>query len=180
MKARRGVSLVELLVVMTACTALLTTSAVVLHRMMHAQTKTRDFLAVQRNSLRLSEQFRSDVHRAKSAATDDLAAGTVVRLQLDESQTVEYRHSEGTVQRGLLDNDEIVAREEFAFASGSKLAISREEPDLLTLSVTREPDDPGGPALQAFATPVHLRIAARLGGDRRHAEAPKVNEEASP
>lgn len=179
MKARRGVSLVELLVVMTACTALLTTSAVVLHRMMHAQTKTRAFLAVQRNGLRLSEQFRGDVHRAKSAATDDLPAGTIVRLQLDESQSVEYLDSAGIVQRLLLDDDEVVGREEFVFPSGSKLTTSREEPDLLTFSVTCDPDDPGGPGLQAFATPVHLRITARLGGNWRYAEAP-TEQEASP
>lgn len=170
MKTRRGVSLVELLVVMSACSALLTISAVLLHRMMHSQTKTRAFFAVQRSGLRLAEQFRSDVHRAASATTDDLPDQVVLRLQLTASQQVEYRYAAGIVQRTLLEGDKTVGREEFVFPPSSEMTVSKQDsPSLIVLSVTSTPGDPGGPAQQSFATPVHLRVEARPSRDQQYA-----------
>src|SRR5206468_8588477 len=101
MKIRRGASLVELLVVMSACTSILTTSVVLVHRVMHVQSKARSSLAAQRSALRLSEQFRRDVDQTHDALANDLPAEVVLQLQLPEKQTVEYRYLAGVVRRTL-------------------------------------------------------------------------------
>ena len=70
MTTRRGVSLVEVITLMTSCTAILTMSAVLIHRTMRAQEQMRYFFAVERAAQRLAEQFREDVHGAREAVTD--------------------------------------------------------------------------------------------------------------
>lgn len=172
MKEHRGVSLVELLVVMSLGTMLLTTSAVVLHRMMQSHGKTRHFLDASRSALRLSEQFRSDVHRAREATTDDLPPEIVLRLQLGEATVVEYRHAAGLVRRTQLVGEKVTSREEYAFPAGSRLTIREQmSPRLLSLAITSMPGDAGGPAQQGFATAIHLQIDAQPGRDSRYADA---------
>lgn len=60
---RRGVSLIELLVVMSAATVILTLSTGLIHRIMHAQSKARGLAEIERTTLRLGNRFRRDVHR---------------------------------------------------------------------------------------------------------------------
>ena len=67
MKPRPGATLVELLIVMSACSVVLTTSAVVMHRVFRAHSQSQAFLASQRNGRRFAEQLRRDIHRATSA-----------------------------------------------------------------------------------------------------------------
>lgn len=176
-KSRRGISLVELLVVMSLGAGLLTTSAVVLHRIMHSHGKTRNFLAASRSGLRLSEQFRSDVHHATKVTASDLDAPVVLRLQLGEARAIEYSHVDGTLRRTQLDGEKITSREEYSFPAGSQLAI-REQPSprLVSLSITSTPGDAGGPAQPGFATAVHLLIEAQPGRNSRYRD---VETEAS-
>jgi hypothetical protein len=171
MRKRPGVSLVELLVVMSLSTIFLTTSAVVLHRLMQSQGKTRDFFAASRNGLRLADQFRSDVHRARSATTDNLPAGVILRLQLSAAQAAEYQHLAGVVRRTLLENDQTVSREEFVFPAASRVEVRQAQtPRLLSLSIIHTPGDEEGPAQQSFATAVHLLVEAQPGRDRRYTD----------
>src|SRR5438045_3775634 len=146
LKARRGVSLVELLVVMSLSSVLLTTSAVVLHRMMLSHGKTRNVLAASRSALRLSDQFRSDVHRATGVTTENLDAPVVARLQLDGSNVVEYSYADGVVRRTRITDDKVTSREEYIFPANSQLAVGQSSPPLLSLSITSQPGDAGGPA----------------------------------
>jgi hypothetical protein len=178
LKERRGASLVELLVVMSLGAGLLTTSAVVLHRIMHSHGKTRHFLAASRSALRLADQFRSDVHRARKVTTDDLTEPVVVRLELGEASIVEYSHVAGMVRRTQVTKGEVASREEYSFPASSKLTI-REQPSprLVTLSITSTPGDVGGPAQQRFATAVYLQIEAQVGRDGRYTD---VDAEAQP
>ncbi|HND56023.1 MAG TPA: hypothetical protein PLV92_26590 [Pirellulaceae bacterium] len=67
MKPRPGATLVELLIVMSACSVVLTTSAVLMHRVFRAHSQSQAFLASQRNGQRFAEQLRRDIHRATSA-----------------------------------------------------------------------------------------------------------------
>jgi prepilin-type N-terminal cleavage/methylation domain-containing protein len=177
-KVRRGVSLVELLVVMSLGTVVLTTSAVVLHRMMHSHGKTRSVLAASRSGLRLSDQFRSDVHRATKVTTNDLPEGIVLQLQLGETNVIQYSHVAGVVRRTELEGEIVASREEYAFPANSQLTIREQSsPSLVSLSIRSMPGDPGGPAQHGFATAVHLLIEARPGRDSRYTD---VESEAKP
>jgi prepilin-type N-terminal cleavage/methylation domain-containing protein len=178
LKSRRGVSLVELLVVMSLGSVLLTTSAVVLHRVMNVHGKTRNFLSASRNGLRLSDQFRSDVHRVTKVTTSDLDAPVVLRLQLGEANVVEYSHAGGEVRRTQLEGEKTVSREEYSFPANSRVLIREESsPRLLSLSVISQPGDPAGSAQPGFATAVYLRIEAQVGRDSRYTD---VKAEAHP
>lgn len=176
-KHRRGVSLVELLVVMSLGAGLLTTSAVALHRIMHVHGKARNFLAASHSGLRLADQFRRDVHRATQVSITNLDAPLVLRLQLGEAQVVEYSHLGGTVRRTQSDGAN-VSREEYSFPAESQVSIREESsPRLLSLSITSQPGDGAGPAQQGFATAVHLQVVAQVGRDSRYTD---MDTEASP
>ena len=69
-KSRRGVSLTELLLLMSSYTMILSMCTVLLHRVMHVEIESRSFVDAERTSERLSRQFRQDVHQATAAEAD--------------------------------------------------------------------------------------------------------------
>ena len=163
---RHAVSLIELLLAMSACTVILTMSAALIHRIMHVQSKTRAIVDGERAALRLSEHFRRDLHAATSAETDSasLGAGVVLRLKLSGRQAVEYRRSEGTVLRIVLAGDATGSREQFAFPNDIELTVRDESPGLVTLSITSPPADSPAESRQRepSAGPISLQATARL------------------
>lgn len=171
MKTRRGVSLVELLLVMSAATVILTMSAGLIHRIMHAQSKARSFVDVERTSLRLANVFRRDVHQAidATAGDSDAGEGLFLRLKLPENQTIEYRRQPGAVLRLLLEDSRNVSREEFTFPPGIELTIRKDQPRLVVLSIHSRPGemptDDGRSEPNAYAIPVNLQVQAALSRD---------------
>lgn len=183
-KARCGVSLTELLVVMSACSVVLTMSAGVVHRVMRIQSATRYFFDVERSALRLANQFRHDVHRAGAAIVGgpDLGDGVVSRLTLSDDQTVEYGRAASSVLRTVTQRGKIVARDEFSFRSDIELAIREEDsPRRLVLSLASVPQtDSGGEKPQRFnpyTMPVNLQVEACLGRDRSFTDVATVQEQ---
>jgi len=168
MKSRRGASLIELLMVMSAGTVVLTMSTGLIHQVMHAQSRARAFADVERTSLRLANAFRRDVHEATSAELAEADGGDRVflRLTLPDNQTIEYGRREANIVRVLLEGSRGVAREEFAFPAGIELAIRREEARLIVLTIQSRPGEmPGeGDRSEAslFAVPVNLQVQAVL------------------
>jgi len=175
MRARRAVSLLELMLAMSACALILTTSAALIHRVMRAQSKTRSFFDVERSSLRLSGYFRRDVHQASEAETEgaDLGAEVFLRLRLPHKQTAEYRHVKGSVLRILSEGDKVLSREEFAFPSDIELAIRQDDsPRMITLTITAQPvetaqpaetsDGPSQQQMGPYFVPVSFEAAATL------------------
>src|SRR5437762_5225510 len=98
-KSRGGVSLIELLGLMSSCTIILTMSAVLLHRMMRVQIDTRAFVDMERSSSRLSQQFRQDVHQATAAVLGDskLKENVFLQLQLPQETIIEYSRLDGAI-----------------------------------------------------------------------------------
>jgi hypothetical protein len=171
MNTRRGASLIELLMAMTSCVVILTTSTALIHRVMKTQSKTRSFFEIERSSLRLSNSFRSDVHHSQSAsASHELGEGIVLRMKFSENETVEYSQRNELIQRTLSKGGEIIQREQFRFTPEINARVVVDESQRsITLSVV------GTPALtastdkrvmQAFATPVAFQATAILGRDR--------------
>lgn len=163
MNRRRGISLVELMVTMSACVVILTLSVTLIHRAMHAQSKSRLFFDVERSSQRLSESFRRDVQSASSAEVGD-EAGLLLQLQLAGGLSVEYRQSEGRVERLLHAGGSVRAREAFVFPPPTRLTAEKNAAGLVVLSVAA--DEAAASAarpLPSYTVPVCLHVEAVLG-----------------
>ncbi len=182
-RSRRAASLIELLVVMTASTVVITLTSGLLCRVMRIQVESRTHVDLQRNSLRLSEQFRHDVNAANAAVTDQdvLNAGDFLQLRFPDNRQVEYSHHGGTVLRRLSGHGNQVAREEFVFPATCEVAIQEDgQPPRLTLTITTGPGEAHSgddkPLNRALSIPVSLRVEATLGRDLRFATAPTRRE----
>ncbi|WP_254510199.1 hypothetical protein [Anatilimnocola floriformis] len=165
MKRRSGISLVELVVVMSGCAVLLSLSAALLQRVMQAQVRSRADADLQRTLLRLDQSVRNDVHTASAAETDPakLMAGAVLRLELPDSTAIEYRRQEAGLQRVQLSGQEIKSRETFSFPREIEPAVTRPHQRLIVLSI--EADD----ELFVDIPPVYVRIEAALPYERPRA-----------
>jgi hypothetical protein len=176
--------LLELLLTMSACSVAITLSAGLIHRAMHAQSKSRAFADVERSAMRLSNALRRDAHAADEAVTDaeSLDEGAVLRLQLAGDEAIEYRREQGTVERVELAGEVIQSREAFRFPADILLSIEQEPPRIVVLTLTTPPVAHSVSAadqrpLPAYATPVALRVAAVLGRSQAMPNSPPEQEQ---
>ncbi len=183
MKTRRAASMIELLLIMSACTVVLTLTGVLLHRGMSIQMQSRARVDAERTSLRLANQFRRDVHEARAAITLNGDQGKDVFLQLEfaDGRTAEYSREEGTVLRLESGGDEQTWREEFVFPAVGDLTIEEEsEPRRLILTITAKPTEQqpadGKPRVSLYHAPVSLQAEAVVGRNWRFNAAPAGQE----
>jgi type II secretory pathway component PulJ len=181
MNNRRGTSLIELLIVMSACTVVLTLSAELIHRVMRVQSRSQAFANSQRSAQRLSTAFRNDVHSASRYETDPerLGENGLIRLNPTVGPAVEYRHKNGTIERVVLADTSagqgasgegeqaVTAREQFAFSTEIDVTAGRDDnSELVTLTIKPHVDDrrSGKAPLRsiAFEAPVYLEVQATL------------------
>ena len=117
-RSLRGISLVELLMAMGGVSLVITSSAMLLHGVMRAQSESRRFFDDERTSARLARVFRADVHAAAQVAAP--AGERLVAFTLPDGGTIEYRHSADhrQIERRLLTpgNEAPVAREDYSLA----------------------------------------------------------------
>ena len=117
-RSLRGISLVELLMAMGGVSLVITSSAMLLHGVMRAQSESRRFFDDERTSARLARQCRADVHAAAQVAAP--AGERLVAFTLPDGGTIEYRHSADhrQIERRLLTpgNEAPVAREDYSLA----------------------------------------------------------------
>jgi type II secretory pathway component PulJ len=158
MRSRRGISLVELIVVMTGCAVLLSLSAAFLQRVMHAQMRSRVDADLQRTLLRLDQSVRNDIHTATAAEIDPakLNEGAILRLELPDAAAIEYRRQESGLLRVQLARGEITSRETFSFPREIEPEITRPQPRLIVLAIRADDD------LLVEVPAVHVRIEAAL------------------
>jgi hypothetical protein len=165
MTKRRGISLVELLHTLSACCMILTLSAGLIHRAMHAQSRARHIVDAERSAWRLSHSFRRDVHDTAKATIGEPSGELLVRLELSGGSTVEYRQASGRVERVREASGGVQSRESFIFPAEASIAATQPSDRLLSLSVeTPLPMNPTADTTPAlFATPVTLHVQAALG-----------------
>ncbi len=135
---RRAVSLTELLLALSMCTLILTTSGVLLHRVMRIESESRAFTDTEHSCTRLSQQFRSDVHQAATAELNqsDLRDGAFLRLHLPQDEIVEYGLEQGRVHRTASSGTKVTARDEFIIPLHARLTIKQlHSPNRLILSI---------------------------------------------
>jgi hypothetical protein len=170
-RLRTAMSLVELVAAVSACSVILTTCAVLLHRVMRADSDSRSFGDIERNAARLSNQFRDDVHQASAASLDHSKTSNevVLKLKLPKDQSLEYRCTAGRVLRMLTQNGKIAAREEFGFPEQSEFAVQeRDSPKRIILSITTQQKAIAGdvrPLKTYHAMPISLQVEAVVNRD---------------
>jgi type II secretory pathway component PulJ len=183
MSKRPAVSLVELLVVLSFSTVILTTSAGLIHKAMRAQEATRNFVDSERTALRLAAQFRSDVHAASAAEVTKLKDdGRLLKLTMEAGGSVEYRRDNASVVRVDMEAGRPTWRDEFVFAAPLAVSIhSQDSPRSLTLSLQAgaPPSNSASDAKRpprAYMVPTKLEIMASLNRDRRLSKASTSGE----
>jgi hypothetical protein len=172
--SRPGVSLTEMLVLMSSCTLILSMSAMLLHRVMRIEVDSRSSIDAERTCSRLAHQFRDDAHQATSFSikNDKSTAGEFLLLQLPQDQTVAYSRTDSGIERALSRKGKVVARDEFAFQRSCTVDIREEQsPKRVILTVASPVLDQSGdttkqvPSLKAI--PMGLVIEACVGRDER-------------
>lgn len=176
MKPRRGISLVEMLVVITGCAGILSISAVLLHRSMRSQEDTRYFFAVERAAWRLAEQLREDAHQSERVVleTTELDDDAFVRLLLADGGSVTYRRQGAQIVRVLARDGDATATEQYPLASAIELTLrERQSPRRLVLTIESSPADwlptPAKPRPSLREQPISLQVETVVGRDARHA-----------
>lgn len=107
---RRGVTLVEMTVMMTAVAVMLGTCALMLGLAMRLQSDALDAFGRSETLDRLASRFRDDAHSARSAAVD----GRTLRLTGEADRSVEYRVDEaGGLSRVVVAGGKDAAREDY-------------------------------------------------------------------
>ena len=164
---RCGVSLTELMLVLSSCTLILSTSGVLLHRVMRIEIESRTFVDAERACTRLSHQFRNDVHGAVAVDLKKmkLTEGVFLRLQLPENRSVEYAREKGLVRRTAHKGDKVVARDEFPIPPTATITINHlESPNRIFLAIAAPSIDAAtdnDARLQCYrAIPVGVQIEA--------------------
>ena len=182
----RGISLVELLMAMGGVSLVITSSAMLLHGVMRAQSESRRFFDDERTSARLARQFRADVHAAAQVAAqvaaqiEAPAGDRLVAFTLPDGGTIEYRHTADRrqIERRLLapGNPTPTAREDYSLAGPCAAVVTVAEKqihlelgtegadgELAPPGVVRPPRTPA----EAKRKPPALVVEAVLGRDLR-------------
>lgn len=173
MSTRRGVSLVELLVMLSACTTLLTLTGSLLHRAMRVDVQARANSNAERTTMRLSEQFRQDVHDAATVTLGAAPAeGTFLQIELGSGRLIEYSRAGGAVLRTETGSRLSAWREEYVFPEIGSLTIGQNAgPDRLHLTIitapAKEPANGSKPQRGGDMVPVSLSAEAVVGRNAR-------------
>jgi prepilin-type N-terminal cleavage/methylation domain-containing protein len=195
MKRRRGYSLVEMIVVISAGTVLAGLAVTLLGALLHASgtinEEVRGIVAVRR----LSEQFRDDAHaalRAEALPKDGASAVAGMRFELATGHTVAYELLPTVIERTERVDDAVRARESFFLPPGTIAAASlstaavapvateeqakNSEPTLATLVIAPGSQADKSPELDAdtAARAAHaaVRIEAVVAKDHRYHRLP--------
>jgi len=163
MRRRQGFTLIEMLVIIAAGTAMMAVGLGLLHMLLQLEQGAREEARRQTALGRLADRFRGDVHAAGRFAAIDAAGTPGWRFSLDENRTVEYRAGRREVIRTEFAGDDAVARESYVLPSDASVSIGlvgEAAPGIVRLRVA--PDD-GRPLTIWRGT----CIDAELAKDRR-------------
>ena len=160
---RRGYALIEVLVLITVVTAMLTLCAGMIHLLMRLDRAGRLAADVANDLDRLTHDFRDDAH---ASATLDPPAQTPERLTLKipDGRTVEYQVRPGDVLRTVRQGEKVRRFEVYRRPARASVRIDLTSDGprrFAALVIDRPPDG------QADSQYRDYRIEAELGKDRR-------------
>ncbi len=122
MKSRRGVSLIEMGVMMSLASTLVGISVGLLYVLIRAEGRARNDVRCGIALGRPADQFRDDVHAATDGSVSD-AEG--LQLHVNKTPvTVVYHIEPGYVTRTRRDGEEVRQRESFALPRGAVVSLA--------------------------------------------------------
>ena len=166
--ARRGWTLIEMLVTMMVAGAMTGVSVKMLSTLFHSERTGIEHVTRLTTVSRLSRQFRADIHAATDLQLAGDAQQPLVRITSGDQRQIQYaRHPQGllrTEQRPsrTLNNQDLLRLQ------GSRFRIedSKRSPRIVTL-IIETPDKFPTDAKQPAGTTRELHIEALLGRDYR-------------
>ncbi len=138
---RRGVSLIELLIVISIMGTVFILSGVTFHLLLRSEKVVAQSFVTERSISRLAVQFREDVHRSKSGTVVASTTGTAFEMILADANRfcARYVITKDGLARLLVEQDLVTAREDFRlpdcrveFGSGTEA-----DPFVKTLVIAR-------------------------------------------
>lgn len=175
MSGRRGVSLIELLVVMSISGVLLGTASTMVCMLLSVHKSVRSHVQDSASRSRLAEQFRLDVHaataivRLEPGGAGPPAPGWVFRL--DGQETLRYVVEPRGIVRCEYRGDKIVGRDVFLFSDDTTAAIEVDSEDLPTVVRLRIESAGGASSDCAGPSPARtISFETVLGRDHRFRE----------
>jgi hypothetical protein len=178
---RRGISLAELLIVLSLSTALIGLSAKLIQRVMQVHSKGVAFQRGEQSALRLASQLRRDIHAAAAVDLWQQAETEVVTLTNASDQRVEYRLQGKSLVRTVAQGAKNIARESFDFPSDLALHVEKlTEPERVVLVLESTSHSVPGPDQQALRAvervPFAMRVEACLARTPRLAQLPAAKD----
>lgn len=135
---RRGVSLVELMVVMGFASVVLGTGIGTLHLLLRTDKTVTDSLWQSQTVARLSNTFRGDVHAARNITTEqpaDNPAPAIIAMELGEGHFVRYSIENHTLTRKETQADQTLQAERFRFPPETVISIKTDDPKTVALVI---------------------------------------------
>jgi prepilin-type N-terminal cleavage/methylation domain-containing protein len=174
-RARRGVSLIELLIVISIGTVIIGLCVTTMHVLLRVERDQARSLRSAMVLSRVRQLFADDVHRgAKAKIETGDGDKRLLEVAVEGAGRVVYSAGEHVLQREELDGEQLKHRDEFHFPPGTAFHFEQEpEPSIVRLNIeiaAAVPDEfsdrtrgkPGkGPP------PRTVSIEARLSRDRR-------------
>ncbi len=142
---------------MSALTVMLTLIGVLLHRVMLSELRSEEFAGTECQSLRLSTQFRADIHDATRVdlPVDEGSHHEALRIRLSNGRDVTYAHVEHGLKRVEVGNDQPEWREDYMLGDAIEAYFQRlSAPQRLQLTITN-------PSI--ITSPAHDKIGAKVG-----------------
>jgi type II secretory pathway pseudopilin PulG len=173
---RRGISLIELMVVMTGVAVILGLCAVTIQAMLRVNSDAQSRLNASATFARLASQFREDVHASNdvqlSPATKagDAKPAPTLRLTQGPRIVITYEVSPGRVARVESASGKMSRRESYRIGNGNLTAFERRDEGarhFVALVMSR--DAGKGP----IEPPRPLEVLALQGKDRTGIPQPK-------
>lgn len=161
---RRGMTLVEVLLTITASTMVVGVAGGLLHRGLRLEAASRETLHGERTALVLARQFRADIRAARTVActADGLPADVVLRVQPAGEGAIVYRAARGGLVREQPLPTNRMAREAFSFPAAVRFESVRGD-GVVTLAGTGGGEPGEGP-------PIDIEVVAALGAAARRGE----------
>ncbi len=168
---RRGWTLIELLLLITATTILSVTGATVVCVLMAAERSGAEAVVVERSLSRLAQRLRSDLHAAEAAEVQsgDGAAAEALDVQLSGGRRVLYTSRPGEVTREVIEGEAVRERDGFRLPNGESRFEHEDDGAQLAFVHRRGQEsliESGGDGVQAVPLR-EVRIEAAVGWDQR-------------
>lgn len=171
-RRRRGFTLIEMVVVISMAATILLVAARCLHTICRQNVTSHAFVADNQQWLQLSEAFRRDAHRARSAELS--ADSKELQLFFAEKVAIRYKQMANGVERIDPTVAEKPRTDRFPLWKGTaSFRLSQEAPRRATIEYHWLPETAAA-ALDAGQSPrsKELRLDAIVGSDHRYEAKP--------